>query len=225
MQVRTRVIDDQLRAWLARGGRQLVVLGAGYDCRALRLPELAVARVFEVDHPATQAHKRAVLARLGATSPASYVTWDFEAQPMSELPAALAAAELDRGAPTFTIWEGVTMYLTEPAIDASLRAIRAYSAAGSQLALSYFERQPGKRRSWRSRVQHAAVAWIGEPWRFAWSPGQLRGYLAQRDFVLVDNVGLGDAARRLIPSEPLALSRWAERYIALAATESVALAG
>src|SRR5262245_29396727 len=60
MQVRTRVIDDALRTFVEGGGRQLVVLGAGYDCRALRIPELADARVFEVDHPATQTHKRAV---------------------------------------------------------------------------------------------------------------------------------------------------------------------
>src|SRR5262245_43363744 len=43
MQVRTRVIDDALRTWLGRGGRQLVLLGAGHDCRALRVPELATA--------------------------------------------------------------------------------------------------------------------------------------------------------------------------------------
>ena len=64
MQVRTRVIDDALRKFVARGGRQLVLLGAGYDCRALRMPELADARVFEVDHPATQGHKRACSTQL-----------------------------------------------------------------------------------------------------------------------------------------------------------------
>ena len=90
MQVRTRVIDDALRAFVARGGRQLVVLGAGYDCRALRLPELAGVRVLEVDHPATQGHKREVLERLHAASPATYVMWNFEQRPMAELPGALA---------------------------------------------------------------------------------------------------------------------------------------
>ena len=64
MQVRTRVIDDALRAFVAAGGRQVVLLGAGYDTRSLRLPELADATVLEVDHPATQTHKRNVLARL-----------------------------------------------------------------------------------------------------------------------------------------------------------------
>src|SRR3954471_1277140 len=143
MQVRTRLIDDAVRAFVAAGGRQVVVLGAGYDCRALRLPELTGtrARVFEVDHPATQGHKRAVLDRLGADSPARYVAWDFETHPMDDLPGALADAGHDRSAPTLTIWEGVTMYLTEAAIDASLRAIATWSAAGSELALTYMTRQ------------------------------------------------------------------------------------
>jgi methyltransferase (TIGR00027 family) len=49
MQVRTRVIDDALREFIAAGGRQLVLLGAGYDCRALRMPELAMVDIYEVD--------------------------------------------------------------------------------------------------------------------------------------------------------------------------------
>ena len=131
MQVRTRVFDDVVRAFVARDARaQVVLLGAGYDCRALRLPELAHVPVFEVDHPTTQGHKRTVLAKLGTRSPAHYLTWNFEDRPMAELPDALAAAGLDRTAPVLTIWEGVTTYLTEAAIDASLRAIRAWSPAG-----------------------------------------------------------------------------------------------
>src|SRR5262249_33277528 len=66
MQVRTRVVDDALRACVRAGGRQVLLLGAGYDARATRLaPELEGARVFEVDHAATQARKRRILARLG----------------------------------------------------------------------------------------------------------------------------------------------------------------
>src|SRR4051794_26490410 len=63
MQVRTRVIDDMLRAFVADGGRQVLLLGAGYDSRARRFgDELRGVTFFEVDHPATQEHKRRVLA-------------------------------------------------------------------------------------------------------------------------------------------------------------------
>ena len=77
MQVRTRVIDDVLREFIASGGDQVLLLGAGYDCRAARFAnELRRARVFEVDHPATQAKKRVVLERRHAPSaPVTYLAW------------------------------------------------------------------------------------------------------------------------------------------------------
>jgi len=228
MQVRTRVIDDALRAWLAGGGQQLVLLGAGYDCRALRMPELARARVFEVDHPATQGHKRAVLARIGVASPACYVTWDFMARPMDELPDALAEAGLDRRAPVFTIWEGVTMYLTEAAIDASLRAIAAWSAPGSQLAMTYFAGDRVTDRSLATRARNAVLAGIGEPWRFGWADGELPGYLAERGFELVRDLLFADAARELLPPEFANALQWSGRRAAVASPrangESVAIA-
>ncbi len=52
---RTRFIDDALEAAIAAGLDQVVILGAGFDCRAYRIPCLAGTPVFEVDHPGTQA--------------------------------------------------------------------------------------------------------------------------------------------------------------------------
>lgn len=217
MQVRTRLIDDALREFLAAGGRQVVLLGAGYDCRALRLHELADANVFEVDHPATQAHKRRVLDRIGADSPASYVTWDFETRPMEDLPDALGDAGLDRADSVFTIWEGVTMYLTEPAIDASLRAIRAWSAAGSQLAMTYFAKTRIAEPTLLTRAMAAVVATVGEPWKFGWQPEELPAYLADRAWTLVRDIAMSDAARVLLPAPFAAHVPQPDRRFALAA--------
>jgi methyltransferase (TIGR00027 family) len=225
MQVRTRVIDDALRAWLAGGGRQLVLLGAGYDCRALRLPELANARVLEVDHPATQARKRSVLEQIGARSHAEYITWDFESRAMEDLPDVLDEAGLDLAAPVFTIWEGVTMYLTEAAIDASLRAIRAWSAPGSQLAMTYFARTHFVQPSLLTRAMQAVVATIGEPWKFGWHPEQLPEYLEARKFSLVADIALADAARELLPANLAAhVANHDRRFALAAAPESIAIA-
>jgi methyltransferase (TIGR00027 family) len=201
MQVRTRVIDDMVRKFVAAGGRQLVLLGAGYDCRALRLPELADTRVLEVDHPATQTRKREVLERLDATSRSRYLAWDFEDRPLADLPDALADLGLDRRARVLTIWEGVTMYLTPGAIDASLRAIHAWSAPGSQLAMTYFAISRLTRPTWRARVVRAAVARVGEPFRFGWKPDQLPRYLAERGFSLGRDVTTHDAAQELLPAK------------------------
>ncbi|MCW5802294.1 MAG: SAM-dependent methyltransferase [Deltaproteobacteria bacterium] len=216
MQVRTRLLDDAVRAFTAAGGRQVVLLGAGYDCRALRLRELVGSAVFEVDHPATQGHKRGVLARIHAESPAKYVTWDFEARPMAELPEALAAAGHDAGAPTLTIWEGVTMYLTEGAIDASLRAIRAWSAPRSQLAMTYFAKKRLDQPSLATRAVAAVVARLGEPWKWGWIPDELPAYLRTRGFELVRDVSAVEAAHELLPADLASAIRAADSRVAIA---------
>jgi len=224
MQVRTRLIDDALRAFLATGGRQVVLLGAGYDSRALRMPELVDANVFEVDHPATQGHKKRVLDRLAVDSPVTYVTWDFEARPMDDLPDALADAGLDRADPVFTIWEGVTMYLTEPAIDASLRAIRAWSYQGSRLAMTYFAKSRVEQPSLVMRAMKAVVGAVGEPWKFGWTTDELPSYLGDRGWELVRDVSMGDAAQELLPPRFAASLVGPDRRFALAAApESLAV--
>jgi len=225
MQVRTRVIDDALRSFIAKGGRQMLVLGAGYDCRALRMPELDDCRVFEVDHPATQRHKRSVLETHGIESPSTYVTWDFEERPVEDLPEHLAELGHDASAPTFTIWEGVTMYLSEPAIDASLRAITEWSGPEGELAMTYFAKDRLAKPSLATRAIQAVVSTIGEPWRWGWAPAELPAYLAERGLALRDDISLADAARELLPANLASAIPDPGRRVALAsARESIALA-
>ena len=201
MQVRTKLLDDAVRNFVDAGGRQLVLLGAGFDCRALRMPELDDSSVFEVDHPATQHHKRGTLEKLGVASPARYVSWDFETRAMDELPEGLAEAGHDANEPTLTMWEGVTMYLTEAAIDASLQAIAAYSCPTSQLAMTYQAKVPGRPLSLRARLVQTVVARLGEPFKWGWDPAALPAYLEERGFVVADDVGTPEAAEKLLPAD------------------------
>jgi methyltransferase (TIGR00027 family) len=224
LQVRTRVLDDEVRRFVGAGGRQLVILGAGYDCRALRLPELADAAVFEIDHPATQRHKRATLDRIGVESPARYVTWDFERRPMAELPGELVAHGHDPARPTLTLWEGVTMYLTEPAIDATLEAVRGYSPAGSRIAMTYFNRSRIERPSLATRAIKAVVGAVGEPFRWGWDPAGLPAWMVARGFAVERDISLGDAARDLLPAELARKVADPTRRVAIVARESIAVA-
>ena len=227
MQVRTRVLDDALVEFVARGGRQVVLLGAGYDARALRFAHaLADARVFEVDHPATQGHKRRVLAQGGLHPRAvRYVVWDFEERPLAELGPALVAADHDPAQPTLTIWEGVTMYLTPAAIDASVRAIRGWSAAGSALAVTYVTRDAIERPSLTVRATRAVVGAIGEPWRFGWNPDELGPYLAARGFTLDRDASIGSEATRLLPARyARGVGRLGQRVAIGHSGESIAVA-
>ncbi len=197
MQLRTRTIDDALRRFSADGGTQVVLLGAGFDCRAARMrDELPGVRFFEVDHPATQADKKRVLAELGARSDVSYLSWDFEHESMSALQARLQELGLDPSARTLTVWEGVTMYLTEPAIVATLAAVRAYSAPASLLVFTYFERAGLRTETALSHL----VASVGEPFRFGWEPSELPGFLAAHGFALLSDNAMSELARVLLPA-------------------------
>ena len=118
MVARSRFAEDALAEAVARGVRQYVVLGAGLDTFAYRNPYPDL-RVFEVDHPASQIHKKEQLAKAGIAVPAScaFVPVDFMRQtPAGELP----KAGWDATQPTFFSWLGVTPYLTREAVLATL---------------------------------------------------------------------------------------------------------
>ena len=120
--VRTRFAEDALTVAVARGVRQLVVLGAGLDTYAYRAAFGESLRVFEVDHPATQAWKRQRLAEAAIPIPSTltFAAVDFEEKTLGE---GLSAAGFDPAKQTFFTWLGVVPYLTEQAVFSTLSYI------------------------------------------------------------------------------------------------------
>lgn len=165
--LRTRYIDDCVRAAIDSGIRQVVILGAGLDTRAARLAADR-ARLFEVDHPASQRDKRARLERLPSypTSAATFVPCDFERDDFVER---LAAAGLDAAAPTCFVWEGVVYYLTEEAARATLQRISGEFTPESGLVFDYLNRNmvgSGDRLREEDQAMRGIVEELGEPVRF-----------------------------------------------------------
>lgn len=215
MQLRTRALDDILLEFVRAGGRQVVLLGAGYDCRALRFAaELVGATVFEVDHPATQHVKTAKLPVETFSNRVVYLPFDFEREQLAGLPARLHAEGLEPNAATLTIWEGVTMYLSEPAIDAALSAVRAFSRE-SQLALTYIDRRALERPPGEVALSARIVARVGEPWRFGWYPEQLPAWLASRGFGVLRDESDAELAARLLPARVRRFFARRNRHLAL----------
>lgn len=159
--LRTREIDDAVRAAVETGIEQIVILGAGLDARAFRMPELRGATVFEVDHPATQAFKRARVGDLRAEASVHFVAVDFARDVLSD---ALEGAGHRAGAPTAWIWEGVTPYLERAAMHSSLAQISQRSAPGSRLLMTYATPEMTTLGVGR-RLVHAGFGVIGEPLR------------------------------------------------------------
>ena len=183
MALRTAAIDQAVREAISNGARQLVILGAGYDGRAWRLPELAGVRVFEVDHPATQGDKRAHVTELPrAIGSVSFVAIDFERE---SLDAALGRAGHDRAVPTCWIWEGVVMYLTREAMRTTLAGVAGRSAHGSALIVNY---HTAHRRFFLRLVFRL----IGEPQISAWTPEEMAADLRSAGFMVREDSGMVD---------------------------------
>jgi methyltransferase (TIGR00027 family) len=155
---RTRFFDAVVVDALQAGLDQIVILGAGYDGRALRFRTPGV-RFFEVDHPATQADKRRRLrAADAALDGIVFVTADFTEPGLGD---ALAAAGHDANVRTQFICEGVLRYLPEHAFRGLLRVARERAAHGSALAASISTRD--REASERERAREDALAQAGEP--------------------------------------------------------------
>jgi methyltransferase (TIGR00027 family) len=190
---RSRFTEDQLALAAARGTAQYVILGAGLDSFACRSELAGRLRVFEVDHPATQQRKRALLAAAGLAEPPT-LTWvpvDFETD---ELIASLTAAGLDPAAPAFVSWLGVTMYLTAGAISATLASLSRL-APGSELVTDYMltaDLRDADGGAYADLVMPDSER-RGEPWLSFFTPEQMTGLLTRHGFTGVRDVRQRDA--------------------------------
>jgi methyltransferase (TIGR00027 family) len=169
--VRTAFIDACVRRAIGAIGatgamRQVVLLGAGLDTRAARLAQSGV-RFFEVDRPDTQHDKLARVAALEGypRDAATYVPCDFEKESFL---ARLTAAGFDVASPAMFVWEGVTPYLTEGAVRATLRTIAEGTDGRSALVFDHVRKKivRGDVRDPMDLEPRAIVEGLGEPLRF-----------------------------------------------------------
>lgn len=186
---RSRYAEDELELGIKRGVSQYVVLGAGLDTFACRNPHPQdVLRVFEVDHPATQAWKRMRLEQAGITLPQAltFVPMDLESETLSE---GLRRAGFDFSQPTFFSWLGVTMYLTRSAVDATLELVAAMPV-GSGIVFDYMKLPSLMSAAERSVFDHLAqrVALASEPFATFFDPSSLSANLRAMGFGHIEDL-------------------------------------
>lgn len=191
----TRFIDDVVRDEVnVRGIRQLVILGAGYDSRAHRIPELlnkGVA-VFEIDQPALLEEKQRRLAGLPNLHPVQYVPADLE---RAHLPTLLADAGWEADHRSIFIWEGVTTYLDEKAVTTVLDIVGG-TKPGSSAIFTYVHKGviDGSLAFEGAQELLSSVRTLGEPWKFGIIPEQLGTFLEPFRMTLEQDIG-ADAYR------------------------------
>jgi methyltransferase (TIGR00027 family) len=195
---RSRFAEEQLAHAVAQGVCQYVVLGAGMDTFAYRNPHAASPfRVFEVDHPSTQAHKRRQLAAAGIAVPdnLAFVPMDFETQ---SLPTQLRTAGFRTDQPAFFSWLGVSMYLTPSAVMSTLRCVAQATAQGGGIVFDYVP--PIAQQPWALRMRLSLLslrlAAMGEPWLGFFDTTTLSLALKSMGFDHTVNLGCADINRR-----------------------------
>jgi methyltransferase (TIGR00027 family) len=189
---RSRYTEDRLAESCRRGITQYVLLGAGLDSFAYRSPLASGLRVFEVDHPATQAWKRERLTAAAVPVPdwVTFVEVDFTVDALGDR---LTAAGFDSSRPAFVSWIGVTQYLPSDAIAATLDVVAGF-CPGSELAVEYMV-PPAMRDGLGSALADfymPRAAAMGEPWLTFLTPAAAAGLLAARGMVVTDDVGRVD---------------------------------
>jgi methyltransferase (TIGR00027 family) len=197
--IRTRVIDDALVDIAKRHNySQVVILGAGFDTRAYRLSALAMARVFELDHPATQRAKREVIDRLRLSRDhVVYAPINFEHDDLYDV---LTSTGIDPNSLTVFLWEGVTNYLSARAVDDTLAAIRRISRnPDAALIITYVDiralDEPSPFPEARKWVK--AVRDFGEPWTFGLHPESASRYFGDRGYEVRSDISTKDAGLQL----------------------------
>jgi methyltransferase (TIGR00027 family) len=196
--VRTRYIDEVLDESLKEGVAQVVILGAGLDSRGYRFSDrLRQAVVFELDLPATQEYKKKrVRETLGALpSQLKYVPIDFAKQ---DLATVLDAAGYSRKAKTLFIWEGVTMYIPEAAVDATLRFVAKNATSGSRIVFDYFLASALKAPPAALRDTNARVAGLGEPFVFGMPGDDVSAFVRERGLDVSSDFGYAELGKRFL---------------------------
>jgi len=204
---RSRFSEDKVaQAFAERGIRQVVVLGAGLDTLAYRHPLGAALRVFEVDHPATQAWKRARLdaAEIAIPPDMAFVPVDFETQ---RLRPQLEAHGFDPALPAFFMILGVIGYLSPAAIDELLATLSAFP--GCELTWDYSE--PPEGLGPEQQRLHAALvartAAVGEFYDTLFAPDRMATMLHRAGFDVAEDLDVYDLLARYIGEGAVAPAR------------------
>ena len=183
---RAAYTEKSLKTAVLTGTRQYIMLGAGMDTFAFRATEfLSKHRVFEVDHPLTQADKRERITRAGWTVPdnLTFVPVDFAEDSLAER---LTAAGFDPSAKSFFSWLGVTYYLSAEAIEKTLTELSSLCADGSTLVFDYPDENffDASEKRVQNTIMMAKAG--GEPMRSSFSYGELEKLLETHGFLIYE---------------------------------------
>lgn len=208
---RTKYIDDLLQQTIRNGVKQVIILGAGFDTRTLRLDFLHSVPVIEIDHPDTAKLKIEKLEEALGQLPqnVSYFQIDFNKQSLEDL---ASEHNLNFNIPTTIIWEGVTNYLTQQAADKTLEFVEKFTI-GSYIIFTYVNKLvlDNPRSFIGTEKVFKNLSKNEECWTLGFKPEELSGYLVRFHLILLEDLGAAEYRDRYM-SDRKEISRGYEFY-------------
>lgn len=197
---RTKYIDELLKKAVSEGVKQVIILGAGFDTRAVRLDFLKSISVIEIDHPNTSNFKAEIYKKRIGKIPenVTFLQIDFNKQNLDQL---ALENNLDFSKPTAVIWEGVTNYLTEEAVKSTFSFISKF-AANSHVIFTYVHKDilqnPDSFLGGKKLLEDLEK--IEEHWTFGFLPEELPNYLNDFNIRLSEDLGADEYRKRFLPA-------------------------
>ncbi len=168
--------EQQVRAAIADGALQVIILGGGYDTLAWRLaPEFPAVQFIELDHPATGRVKARGIQIMGQPQNLRLIQAD-----LGQVSLAQALGEcVNVNLPTVWLAEGLFMYLSAMQILRLLQATASLCAPGSRMAFDHFYQQKNGQPALGKTTPLILhwLSWIGEPIRWSINPSRLAGFV------------------------------------------------
>ena len=209
---RTRYIDELLEARLRQGVRQVILLGAGFDTRALRMAAMQAVHVIEIDHPDTSARKQDLLRKGLSRLPVHvfYRSIDLNRRSLGE-------QDLDLSQPTVILWEGVTNYLEREAVDEVMRLAGRFPP-GSAIIFTYVHRRVLEEPAAYFGAERliADLARIEEKWTCGFSPEEMPAYLRGFGLRLIEDRGAAEYRQQYMPERTVLLKGYEFYRVAVA---------
>jgi len=201
--IRTKIFDRYFLMGLSDGIKQIVILGAGMDSRALRFAHRnAGTRIFEVDQPDVQNPKREILQRKKISLPSEivFVGMDFNTQDLFE---ELTKNGYDPDKQTLFLWEGLCMYLQPESVERMFSFIQSHSGAGSEILFDFVRDSVIRKEHtlYGEKQIYRTVENTGEDWAFGIDENNLTSYLSHRGFELMQHYTSEDMQRDFLTAE------------------------
>ena len=196
---RTKYIDDLLQNSILNGAKQVIILGAGFDTRALRLDFLQPVPVIEIDHPNTSNFKIQTYKNTLGKVPENiaFLQIDFNKQDLDQL---AIQHNINFNLPTAVIWEGVTNYLSAAAVKSTFEFISKF-AQNSTVIFTYVHKEilQNPKSFLGGEKLLTDLNQLEEQWTFGFFPEELSSYLNQFDIKLIEDLGAKEYREKYLP--------------------------